>query len=200
MHVDQTLLQASKRGDEKALYQLYQLCYGTLHSVASRYAVDEDESCTLINSAFMKIVKGISKYRASVPFEAWIRRIMINAAIDHHRKNRKYRNMITYEEKLPEFKDVHIDYNVVDKLFDAEQLKSMIKELPPMSATVFNLFAIDGYSHKEISKMLSIKEGTSKWHLSHARSKLQDRLKGQMKTASGSYRSTDKGEKQKHIA
>lgn len=196
MQVDHTLLQASEKGDEKALYRLYKMCYGVLHSIGSRYAVDEDECCILVNSAFMKIVKGLNKYSSTVPFEAWIRRIMINNCIDHHRKHRKYKKTISYSEELPDSRATPVDFNLADKLFDAEQLKEMIKELPPMSATVFNLFAIDGYSHKEICKMLDIKMGTSKWHLSHARSKLQLRLKSMQKTA-GRIRNHEPGEERR---
>ena len=69
------------------------------------------------------------------------------------------------------------DYNQADQDFDAEQLLQLIRQLPPVTHQVFNLFAIDGYSHKEISKMLGMSEGTSKWHLSTARKKLQHLLK-----------------------
>ncbi|NND32672.1 MAG: sigma-70 family RNA polymerase sigma factor, partial [Saprospiraceae bacterium] len=126
-----------------------------------------------LNTAFMKIINSVNTYRESVPFKAWIRRIMINTAIDYYRKNRKYQEMIKYPDDEYAVETVSVDFNHADQNFDAEQLLELIRQLPPVTHQVFNLFAIDGYSHKEISKMLKMSEGTSKWHLSSARKKLQ---------------------------
>ena len=139
---------------------------------------NDDDIGTMINSAFLKIVKNIGQYRPEVPFRAWVRRIMINTAIDHYRKHKKYRDFVYYpeEEKTMENNHSAIDFNEADQQFDAEQLLQMIDQLPHVSKTVFNMFAIDGYSHREIAEMLKISEGTSKWHLSTARKKLRELL------------------------
>lgn len=143
--------------------------------VCIRYKQDEDEAAAILNVGFLKILNNIAKYKEDVPFEAWIRRIMINTVIDEFRKNRKVQELIEYsdfseEESFTSF----IDYNNAEKLFDVEQLEAIIKRLPPISQKVFNLYAIDGYNHKEIGEMLGISDGTSKWHLSFARKRIQE--------------------------
>ena len=140
-----------------------------------RYKKDESESAAVVNTAFLKILKNLDKYNSKVPFQAWIKRIMINTVIDEFRKNRKVRELIEHTN----FEDYYnhddlVTMNVADLNFDAEELGNMIKRLPPVSQKVFNLFAIDGYSHKEIGIMMDISDGTSKWHLSFARKKLRE--------------------------
>ena len=176
LHIDHDLLSACDRGEEHAQKKLYKICYGTLYSVCQRYAPDEDQIITLLNTAFLKIVNGLHTFNPSgkVPFVAWIRRIAINTAIDAHRRSKKYRSTIIYPDPDQHtFLEGQVDYNQAAQQFDVQQLLAMIRKLPPMTAKVFNLFAVDGYTHKEISEMLSISVGTSKWHLSEARKKLQ---------------------------
>ena len=152
------------------------MTYGALHAVCRRYLKDDDEISQLLNTGFLKIVNGLKGYKNKIPFEAWIKRIMINTVIDHHRKNKKYKEIILYAENIPEHKSSHLNINQADQMFDAEQLMSLIKRLPAMTGRVFNMAAIDGYSHREISGMLGISEGTSKWHLSNARKMLQEMM------------------------
>ena len=182
MQIDRQLLTAISDGDEKSIYKLYRHCYDDLYVVSKRYLSNEDDVGTMINSAFLKIVQNITQYQPQVPFRAWVRRIMINTAIDHYRKNKKYREFIHYpeEEKTIEHNHSAIDFNEADQRFDAEQLLQMIDQLPTVSKTVFNLFAIDGYAHGEIAEMLKISEGTSKWHLSTARKRLKELLTKEM--------------------
>lgn len=178
MQIDKEILSGISKGDEKTIFQLYRLCYDDLYMVCRRYVSNEDEIGGLLNSAFLKIVKNIKTYNLSIPFEAWIRRIMINTSIDYYRKNKKYRDVISYpsEEQTIENNNLAVDYNVADQQFDVDQLLSMIDMLPAATKTVFNLYAIDGYSHREIGDMLNMSEGTSKWHLSTARKRLQSML------------------------
>lgn len=178
MQIDRQLLAAISKGDEKTIFQLYRYCYNDLSKVCRRYATNEDEVGSMLNMGFLKIVKNIGQYRTEVPFEAWIRKIMINTAIDHYRKNRKYKDTMVYpaEDKSISNYAGWLDYNEAEMHFDAEQLLQMIRQLPPVSQTVFNLYAIDGYSHKEVAEILEISEGTSKWHLATARKKLQELL------------------------
>lgn len=151
-------------------------------SVCMRYKVDYNEAKSSVNAGFLKILNNLDRYDPKVPFEAWIKRIMINHVIDEFRKNRKVQELIEYtdfnERQVPNL----VDYNEADKAFDATDLEAMIKTLPPITQKVFNLFAIDGYSHLEIAKMLSISDGTSKWHVSSARKKLQEIINQKMNT------------------
>jgi RNA polymerase sigma-70 factor (ECF subfamily) len=183
MQIDRQLCSAIAKGDEKIIFQLYRHCYEDLVIVCRRYVQNEDEVGTLLNTAFMKILKSINNYQNHVPFTAWIRRIMINTAIDSYRKNRKYQETMEFSDTpMEQVETRHLDFNEADQSFDAEQLLNLIRSLPPMTNQVFNLFAIDGYSHKEIAGMLDMSEGTSKWHLSTARKKLQEMLKLEMKS------------------
>ncbi len=177
MKIEPQIISDCIKGDRKAQFLLYKRCYSMLMSVCIRYKKDEDEAASILNVGFLKILNNLDKYKPEVPFEAWIRRIMINTNIDDFRKNRKVKELIEYTD----FKDHqefegYVDYNTADKVFDAEQLEMLIKKLPPVSQKVFNLFAIDGYSHKEVGKMLGISEGTSKWHISFSRKKLQEMM------------------------
>ena len=171
------LLQDCKNGDRKAQYQLYRHCFALLMGVCYRYKNQEEDAAALMNAGFLKILTNLDKYKPEIPFEAWAKRIMINTIIDEFRKNRKVRELIEYKDfsETDDF-EAFIDFNKAAEAFDAEELENLIKKLPPVSQKVFNLYAIDGYKHQEISELLDISEGTSKWHLSFARKKLQEML------------------------
>ncbi len=178
MTISLQLIQDCAKKDRKAQFQLYRSCYPLLMGVCMRYRKSEDEAAAVLNAGFLKILNNIEKYNKEVPFEAWIRRIMINTLIDDFRKNRKVKELIEYtdfehEETFTE----SVDFNTADRMFDAEEIELLIQQLPPMSQKVFNLYAIDGFSHKEVGKMLGISDGTSKWHLSFARKKLREMIK-----------------------
>ena len=183
MQIDKKLVKACKKGDRKAQYQLFKRCFPVLMGVCTRYRRDRHEAESMVNSGFLKILSNLDKYTTKVPFEAWIRRIMINTLIDDFRKQKKYQETFEHRDFTEPIHDGNlIDFNEADQNFDAEQLLQMIETLPPMSQKVFNLFAIDGFSHKEIAKMLGISEGTSKWHTNFARSKLQEQILAQLKS------------------
>lgn len=177
MAVNETTLQDCARGDRKAQYRLYQLCYPILMSVCCRYRKDRSDAVAMLNAGFLKIINSLAQYRRETPFEAWARRIMINTLIDDYRAHVRKQDLVEYNGQLEQFaQEDLVDYNRADQQFDAAHLEAMVQQLPPVSKQVFNLFAIDGFSHKEISAMLQISEGTSKWHLHFARTRLQELL------------------------
>lgn len=152
-----------------------------LMSVCMRYNKQEEEARGMVNQGFLKILTNLEKYDPKVPFEAWCRRIMINTLIDAYRKNKRHKERINYTD----FEDYHdydgiVDLNEAEHHFDAEAIEQIIQCLPDMSRQVFNLFAIDGYSHKEISSMLGMSEGTSKWHVSSARKQIKKMMAERM--------------------
>ena len=174
----QDLLYACKKGDRKAQYQLFRLCFNTLMGVCIRYQKEESEAMASLNLGFLKILNNLDKYRPEAPFEAWIRRIMINTLIDEFRKNRQVKELVEYRDFSEESNtNGWADYNDAEQQITAEQLTVMLQELPAVSRKVFNLFAIDGYSHQEIGTMLGISEGTSKWHVNYARKRLKEMVK-----------------------
>ncbi|MEO0473398.1 MAG: RNA polymerase sigma factor, partial [Bacteroidota bacterium] len=158
----------------RAQSALYRQCFSILMGVCIRYAQQEEEAHSLLNQGFLKILQKLDTRRENVPFEAWIRRIMINTIIDEYRRTKKYRET---HRGIDQYTHTHlahaVDWNEADRQFDAEAIENLLQRLPAMTRQVFNLFAIDGYSHKEIAKMLNISDGTSKWHVSTARKQLQ---------------------------
>lgn len=171
VNVDDQLLHACARGERKAQYQLYGLCYPFLMGVCIRYSSRSDAE-DVLNKSFLKILTHIASYRRDVPFNMWIRRIAINTAIDVYRKQSAEKKMMV----LTDFQEEQVEAtcsNEYLRKMDAEQLSELVGQLPEASRRVFNLFVVDGYSHKEIAALLEISEGTSKWHVSFARAQLR---------------------------
>jgi RNA polymerase sigma-70 factor (ECF subfamily) len=176
VQIDEDLLDKCRNNDRKAQYELYRQCYGILFSICTRYERNKDDAEALLNMGFLKIATKLDKYSSSIPFEAWIRRIMINTIIDEYRKNKKQNEMLDYTDFEDHHYNIGIDRNDADKMFDAEELQLMVDRLPNVTQKVFNLHVIDGFSHKEISDELGISTGTSKWHVNNARKLLKGML------------------------
>ncbi|MFN0176267.1 MAG: RNA polymerase sigma factor [Saprospiraceae bacterium] len=182
MNLDPKLLQAAHKGDRKAQYALYRSCFPVLMAVCMRYRRNQQDAVSAVNSGFLKIIQNLDRYkRDEVPFEAWIRRIMINTVIDEFRREKKWRQLTVFTEDIERaYPSEPIDWNEADQRLDIQHLEALLQRLPPMTQKVFNLFAIDGFSHQEISDMLGMSEGTSKWHVSTARAQLQSWIKAEM--------------------
>ena len=183
LNISPQLIKACIKQERQAQSELYRLCYGVLMGVCLRYHTNKEDAVAAMNQGFLKILNKLESRGESVPFEAWIRRIMINTLIDEFRKNRRRKEMIHYtdwEEPVPA-RGEELDFNEADQRLDAEAVEVLIQALPPMSRQVFNLFAVDGYAHQEIADRLGISVGTSKWHVSNARKTLQEQLKALMK-------------------
>ncbi|MEM6802409.1 MAG: RNA polymerase sigma factor [Bacteroidota bacterium] len=172
------MIKACIRQDRKAQEQLYRLCFPVMMGICARYFRNESEAVSAMNEAFLKILNNLKKRKEGVPFEAWVRRICINSSIDKFRKDKTYKTYIQpgWEHDEEHFNDVAFEINHAELKLDAEAIENLIHELPPVSRQVFNLFAIDGYSHREIGDLLGISEGTSKWHVSFARKELKAKL------------------------
>ncbi|AEV33365.1 RNA polymerase sigma factor, sigma-70 family [Owenweeksia hongkongensis DSM 17368] len=176
MDVEKELLEACIKQERRAQFELYKRCYSILMSVCMRYERNKEDAEFMLNQVFHKILTHLDRYDDKAPFEAWIRRIAINTQIDEFRKNSRSK-LDYYEQPMDMAPLTVMDYNEADKKFDAEELETMIRMLPPVSQKVFNLYVIDGYNHKEIADQLDMSEGTSKWHLSSARKKLKAMMK-----------------------
>ncbi len=169
------LVEQCQRGNTFAQKRLYDHYVGRLFRVSLRYVRDESEAEEVLMNAFLKVFGSIQNfiYRDDNSFEAWLRRIVVNEALQHLRSTRKILSIHADEET--------VNYPDVDSLPDAalnvEQLHSLIRELPPGYRTVFNLYAIEGFTHAEIASQLAISENTSKSQLSKARALLQTWLK-----------------------
>lgn len=126
----------------------------------------------MLNDGFMHVFVRIHQYQNQTPFQRWLRRIMINASIDHYRKEKKH----YYHDEIHGGFDLGSHDATVDDALAHEDLISMIQELSPAYRAVFNLHVIDGYNHREIAEMLQISEGTSKSNLAKAREVLRKKL------------------------
>ena len=146
-----------------------------MSSVAMRYCQSEDDVLQAINHAFLKVLRNISAYNPEFSLATWIRTILVRHLIDEYRKSAKaIRNISIDDPDIPEFA---LEINLAEYRFSELQLRQMLEQLPDMTRTVFNLFAIEGYKHSEIAEAFSISEGTSKWHVSEARKRLQEMFK-----------------------
>lgn len=147
--------------------------YGSfLYRVAYRYVRDRMTAEDLVVDSFLKIFEGAANFRFDNlrSFEAWMKRIVINESLMLLRKQANF-NLMPESEAI----EVPVDDNILDSI-SSDEIYQLIAELPDGYRTVFNLFAIEGYSHKEIAEQLHINEGTSKSQLNHARKLLQKKI------------------------
>ena len=175
MQITPQLIQDCQAGKREAQFRLYRACFPVLMGVCLRYKKDKDDAAAVLNTGYMKILSNLDKYSMHIPFTAWMKRIMINTIIDEFRSARKVRELIEYTDftETDTFDDA-VNWNEAEQQFGFDELLKMIKTLPPVTQKVFNLYAIDGYNHREIGEMLKMSDGTSKWHLSSGRKKLQE--------------------------
>jgi RNA polymerase sigma factor (sigma-70 family) len=156
--------------DRKAQEQLYKQFHGPMASICMRYTRNEHDAIEVLHSGYLKVFKNIERFDpAKASLYTWIRTIMVNTAIDFLRQ--KSRWYISHGE-LERVETGGIDPEAVQRLSVQELLK-LVQQLPPATQAVFNLYVIDGYTHKEIGSLLGISDGTSKWHLSEARRLMQ---------------------------
>ncbi len=169
---ERQLVNACLKGDSKAQKQLYERFAPKMFGVCLRYAKDDDTAQDYLQEGFIRVFNNLDKFRFEGSFEGWIRRIVVNTALEKLRKVDVIKNSVEVEKALFTTDDVE---QVMDQI-NAGELLQLIQTLPTGFRTVFNLYAIEGYTHQEIGKMLHISEGTSKSQYSRARQWLQLRL------------------------
>jgi RNA polymerase sigma-70 factor (ECF subfamily) len=160
-----------RHGSRKAQEQLYRRLYGFAMAIAMRYAIDEHEAADILGHSFLKMFRSIHSFdETKGNFHGWLKKIVINEALDHIRQRSKFSNLTLDTAEEPFIKNTTIDR------IDASAILDLVRQLPRATHAVFVLYAIDGYSHREIGAQLNISEGTSKWHLSEARRILQQKI------------------------
>lgn len=172
MQQDQ-LIQKVIDGDSKAQKVFYDQFSRKMYGVALRYARDRDEANDILQEGFIKIFNNLSSFRSEGSLEGWVRRTIVNTAINYYKKNLKHVHQADFEMAMI-FEESDV-VSIVDQL-SAEDLLRKIQEMPDGYRTVFNLNVIEGYTHKEIGDMLNISENTSKSQLARARAFMQKRL------------------------
>ncbi|GAB3963088.1 sigma-70 family RNA polymerase sigma factor [Spirosoma harenae] len=166
------LIAALKRGESRAHKVVYERFSGKMMAVCTRYCANRDDAEEVMLDGFMRVFEKIDQFREDGSFEGWIRRVMVTESLMFLRKNKQWRQEIPIEEVT-----VEPDYAWADTAVNEADLMRIVNQLPDGYRTVFNLYAIEGYSHAEIAESLGISEGTSKSQLSRARVLLQSNLK-----------------------
>jgi RNA polymerase sigma factor (sigma-70 family) len=165
------LISDCKAGKREAQSRLYEMFAPKLFGVCLRYSRDETEAEDTLHEGFILIFNKIGQFAFKGSFEGWMKRIVVNISLEKCRSRYKMNTVedITIYESKSVDEDVYAEMN-------ASQLLEMIRDLSPRYRMVFNLYAIDGFSHKEIAGIMSISEGTSKSNLARARKILQDKI------------------------
>ena len=166
------LIQGCLASDRRMQEELYRRFSPRMYGVCLRYAGNAEEAQDILQEGFIKVYKKLSSFRGEGSFEGWIRRIFVNTAIEHFRRK-------TYQQSITEKHENTIEgkyLSVLDNMAEKDIMK-LVQELSPGYRTVFNLYVVEGYTHREIGDMLGISEGTSKSQLSRAKVILQDMVK-----------------------
>ncbi len=163
------LIKNCKKNDAKAQSQLYKLFSGKLFALCLKYSKNRAEAEDNLQDAFITVFNKISQFEHKGSFEGWIKRVTINTALQRYRSKGVFE--IVNEEQI---EDVIVE--VEDESMSLDYLLGLIQGLPDRYRLVFNLYALDGYSHKEIADMLEISTGTSKSNLARARMILKDKI------------------------
>jgi RNA polymerase sigma factor (sigma-70 family) len=165
---ERDLIQACVARERWAQQKLYEEFYGKMMGVCLRYANSDDDALDILHEGFIKVFKHIASYQPGTALSAWIRRIMVNTAIDYYRKNSRRRT-----DDLETAYDLSNDDADAISQCSEQDILQAITQLTPAYRTVFNLYVIEGFSHREISEQLDITESTSRSNLVKARLKLQ---------------------------
>jgi len=165
--------------DNDRVYQefLYKNYYSLFMKMCARYAKNLEDAEQLLNDSFLRIFNNVHSFRQAGSFEGWMKRIVVNTCLDYL-KSKQLKNslQVNYAATMTEDTNLSFSTQALHQL-EFKELLNMIQTLPPVSKTVFNLYVFDGFSHKEIGSMLEITESTSSWHLHHARTQLQKKIK-----------------------
>lgn len=167
------IIEGCKKGDRKAQEQLYRNFYRVMMTLCLRYTKNEADAMDVLNTGFYKVYKNIERFDSSkAGLYTWIRTIIINSCLDFIKRS----HTLTGAGELEQAANIHVPPAAISSLSATEILK-MVRELPPVTQAVFNLYVMEGYNHREIGELLKMSDGTSKWHLSEARKKLQSILR-----------------------
>jgi RNA polymerase sigma factor (sigma-70 family) len=174
-----TLVSKCKAGERKAQEMLYKQFAAKMLGVCMRYATDKMEAEDMLQNGFIRVFQKMSDYRGEGSFEGWVRRIMVHSSIEYYRKHHKMMQVVGMDE----VNEPSVDPIAMANL-DAKDLIALIQQLAPGYRMVFNLYAIEGYSHREIGEIVGITEGASKSQLSRARAILKEQV---LKTSTKRY-------------
>jgi RNA polymerase sigma-70 factor (ECF subfamily) len=164
-------LEGCKEGHRSAQEKLYRHFYPLFMPVCMSYVQNSDDAVDIYNRAFLKVFTSLDSYGGRGQVGAWIRRILVNTAIDFIRKEEKFKSHTDIDEAY----DIGLNSSVLSQL-TSDEILALFRYLPPAQRAVVNLYIVEGYTHPEIGEKLGISVGTSKWHLNQGRKLLQEKL------------------------
>ena len=170
--MEKQLIEGCKRGDRKAQKELYEMYSRKMMGVCLRYIGDRETARDLLQDGFIKVFTSIDSYSGNGSFEGWIRKIFVNCALEYLRKSDVLREAVGFDLSIDQ---IGFDDLIISEISASELLK-LVQDLPNSLRAVFNLFAIEGYSHKEVAKMMDISESTSRSQYVRAKQLLQSRI------------------------
>jgi RNA polymerase sigma factor (sigma-70 family) len=179
---EENLIRECLNNNEKAQRFLFESHQAKMFAICMRYLDNEDEAFDVLNEAFLKVFEKLKLLNSNTKIEAWIRRIVVNTALDYLRKNKSYRTIFIKTEEPAHFECPNQETDDLSEWWTSalripqERLFIEINRLPKASRLVFNLFVLDDLNHKEIAKHLGINESTSRWHISNAREILKKNI------------------------
>jgi RNA polymerase sigma-70 factor (ECF subfamily) len=173
LYSDSDLVQGCKNNERKYQELLYRKYAKKMYGICLGYAKDRSMAQDILQDGFVKVFKKIGDFREEGSLEGWIRRIITNTALDHLRKKSKLHEFIDDNKEVEEER---LDNSILENI-NADGIFKLITRLPEGAKAVFNLYAIEGYTHKEIADKLEITEGTSKSQFKRARSLLKALLR-----------------------
>ena len=177
------LIKGCIEGNKQMQEELYNRFAPKMYAVCLRYANNSDDAQDLLQEGFIKVYKNLHRFRAEGSFEGWIRRVFVNSSIEHFRKKAIQLSSVSdKEENTIENSDI----SALDTMAEKDIIR-LIQELSPGYRTVFNLYVVEGYSHKEIGEKLGISEGTSKSQLARAKAILQKKVTQYLSDTQKSY-------------
>lgn len=165
------IIKACIEGNRSGQEELYRLVAPKMYGVCLQYAGNADDAKDIMQDGFIKVFSKIDQYTGKGSFEGWIRRILVNTALEKIRSRVNLQSIDEYDNANVEMFDQYVLESMT-----AEEISQLIQNLSPKYRLVFNLYALEGFSHKDISEKLGISEGTSKSNLSRARSILQQKV------------------------
>lgn len=181
MPTEEQLIAGCKKGKRKAQYGLYQLYSAPMFGVAMRYARSTQEAEDILQEAFIKVFQSIKNFRGDSHFRHWLKRVVINTALNHQRNKLYLYPMVDVETMKEGREAVNLSATSMPELME------LIRTLPTGCQVIFNLYAVEGYQHKEIAEMLQISEGTSKSQYARARKLLREMLSDNEQKKYGSF-------------
>lgn len=173
---EQEIIAGCRQKNRAMQEHLYKTYYSTFLKVCARYAKDMQDAEQLLNDGFLKVFTQMEKFNNTGSFEGWIRRILVNTCLDYLRSTSLKEEMAMHVKAIPAEES---NLSVTNEGIESVEFKDMVRliqSLPAMTRTVFNMFVFDGFNHREIGNQLDISEGTSHWHLHHARNVLQKKI------------------------